>query len=83
MNSRRARSSFVEPRSHALERRRQLAQLVVAVIDDRLVEAAAGDPVGRALEPPDPAGRCIEAAREADNQDDERAQASPPGSADV
>ena len=55
MNSRRARSSFSSRSAHALERGGQLAQLVVAAVHDRLVEAAARDPVGRALEPADPA----------------------------
>ena len=46
----------LQPDAHPLERRGKLAQLVVARVDHRLVEGAAGDPLGRALEPPDPAG---------------------------
>ena len=45
----------LEPDPHPLERGRQLAELVVARVHDRLVEAPAGDPLGGALEPPDPA----------------------------
>ena len=54
MNSRRASSSWAR-RAHAVEDPRQLAELVQAVIDDGLVEAAGRDPLGRPLEPLDPA----------------------------
>ena len=45
----------LEPAPHPLERVRQLAELVSPAIDDRLVEAPAGDALDGALEPPDPA----------------------------
>ena len=45
-----------EAQPHALEGARQLAELVRAVIDDGLVEAPLGDPLGRGLEPADPPG---------------------------
>ena len=44
-----------EAAAHALERNGQLRQLVAPRDDDGLVEAAAGDAVGGALEPPDAA----------------------------
>ena len=56
MNSRRAWSSVREPHAHPVERAREPADLVAARVDDRLVEAAARNPLGRALEPPDPPG---------------------------
>ena len=40
--------------AHPLERRRERPELAAAGVDHRLVEAAIRDPVGRALEPPDP-----------------------------
>ena len=43
-----------EAQAHALERAGELAELVRAVIDDRLVEAPGGDPVGGELEAADP-----------------------------
>ena len=45
----------LEPDAHPLEGCRELTQLVVARVHHRLVESAAGDPLGCALEPPDPA----------------------------
>jgi hypothetical protein len=48
----------LEPLPHSLERCCQLADLVVATIHDRLVEATARNPFGRTLEPPDPA--CVQ-----------------------
>ena len=41
---------------HAVERRGQLAELVGAAVDDRLVEGALRDPVGGTLQATDPAG---------------------------
>ena len=41
---------------HAVERGRQLADLVGVVVDDGLVERALGDPVGRPLQAAEPAG---------------------------
>ena len=52
-----------EALAHPLERGGQLAELVPACIDDRLVEVAARDPLGRPLEPPDPAREEPSAAR--------------------
>ena len=40
--------------AHAVERARELADLVVAGVDDGLVERALGDPLGRLLEAPEP-----------------------------
>ena len=45
----------LQPRAHALERDRELPELVVAGVDDGLVEASVRDPLGGALEPGDPA----------------------------
>ena len=42
--------------AHAVERAGQLAELVLARVDDRLVETPARDPVGGALEPADATG---------------------------
>ena len=39
---------------HPVERGGELADLVVAAVDDRLVERALGDPVGRPLQAPEP-----------------------------
>ncbi len=39
--------------AHAFERRRELTELVVALVHDRLIEPALRDPVRRALEAPD------------------------------
>ena len=57
---------LAEPAAHALERDREVAELVVARVDHRLVEAAAGDSLGRALEPQDPlrVQRCEQIARD-------------------
>ena len=44
---------LAEPPAHPLERVGQVSELVVARVDHRLVEAAARDPLGRALEPQD------------------------------
>ncbi len=44
-----------EPQAHPVERPGELADLVAAVIHDRLLEVPGGDPLGRPLEPPDPA----------------------------
>ena len=54
MNSLRARSSLPSRTRMRSNASREFAELVVARVDDRLVEAAAGDPLGCALEPPDP-----------------------------
>ena len=63
---RRVRDEFppraLEPcqaQAHPVERRSELADLVAAVVDDRLVEAAARDPVGGPLEAPQPPGEEI------------------------
>jgi hypothetical protein len=64
----------LEPREldpHALERIRELADLVAAAVDHGLVEAAAGDPVGGALHAPDPPR---EQARGAEAEEDRDAQ---------
>ena len=56
---------------HPVERRGQLADLVGVVVDDRLVERALGDQVGRALQTAEPAGmerRDREAEDERDQQ---------------
>ncbi len=44
-----------EAAAHTLERPRELAQLVPPLVDDHLREVPARDPVGRPLEPADPA----------------------------
>ena len=44
---------LAEPPAHSLERVGQVAELVVARVDHRLVEASARDPLGRPLEPQD------------------------------
>src|SRR5262249_42965133 len=66
--------------THAIERARELTELVQAVIDDWLVEAPRGDPVGRPLEPFDPARKRPRAAiadakryEQADEAGDEQA----------
>ena len=56
-----------EPLAHAVERARELAELVLRRVVERLVEAAAGDPVGRALQAADPA-REDRGAAEAEDQ---------------
>ena len=66
-----------EALAHAVERARQLAELVGAVVDDGLVEAAARDPVGRPLEPADPAREDAGAAV-ADEQERDQTSASAP-----
>ena len=43
---------------HPVERRSELADLVLVVVDDRLVERALRDPVGRLLQAPEPP--CVE-----------------------
>ena len=82
MNSLRARSSCAEADAHALERARELAELVVAGVDDRLVEAAAGDPLGGALEPADPPGDASTRPRSrrttANEQPDQAGDEQPP-----
>ena len=45
----------LQANAHPLERGRQLSELVVAGVDDRLVELPDGDPLGGTLEPGDPA----------------------------
>ena len=45
----------LEPSAHALDRGCELAELVSALVDDRLFEATGGDPLDGALEPADPA----------------------------
>ena len=67
--------------AHPLERRRELAQLVVAEVDDGLVELALGDPVRGPLEPADPPrvqrrGRAAEDRR--DRERDPRRVQQPP-----
>ena len=58
--------------AHAVERARELADLVVAVIDDRRVEVAAGDALGGGLEPQQPV-REHPGRREAEHErEDER-----------
>ena len=46
---------LLEAHAHPLECRRELSELVISPVDDRLVEPTPGNPLGRALEPPDPA----------------------------
>ena len=58
-----------EPQAHPIEGAGQLAELVAAVILDRLVEITGGDPLGSALEPANPAredGRGAETRQERD-----------------
>ena len=45
-----------QAQAHPVERRGELADLVAAAVDDRLVEAAARDPVGGPFEAPQPPG---------------------------
>ena len=55
MNSRAGAIERREAQAHAFEGACELAELVGGLVDDGLVEAAAGDPLGRRLEPADPA----------------------------
>ena len=52
-----------EPLAHPLEGGGELAELVPAGVDDGLAEVTARDPIGCALEPPDPAGEDAKPAR--------------------
>ena len=58
--------------AHLLERHRELAELVVPEVDDRLVELALRDPVRGALEAPDAAGVDGRGGGAEDRRDQER-----------
>ena len=70
-----------ESLTHAVERTRELSKLVGAFVDDGLVEAAAGDAIGRPLEPADapPEETCASVAEEKRDQkrDQRRDQKAP------
>ena len=81
MNSRRRAIEHLEPDAHPLEGRRELAQLVLTRVHDRLVEGAAGDPLSGALEPPDSA--CVHrrqgiAGHDREQQPDQTRNQEPP-----
>ena len=64
-----------EPCAHPVERPRELAELVAAVIHDGVREIAAGDPVRSALEPLDPARKDRRGAEPQEDRGDEGDQA--------
>ena len=71
----------LEADAHALERSGELPELVVPAVDDRLVEAAAGDAVGRTLEAPDSPGvhgGGGKAEHERDHESDQPGEDQPP-----
>ena len=76
MNSRRAWSSCGQPQAHAVERPRELADLVGPVVGDRLVELARGDPLRRRLEPAQPPREQPRARVPDRERDDERERAA-------
>ncbi len=68
-------ASVVELReldAHAIECARELADLVVAVIDDRRAEVPARDPLGRRLEPEKPVREHARSREPEDEREDER-----------
>ena len=67
-NSFRAVSSWRELHAHPVERRRELPELVVAVVDERLVEVTLGDPLGGALDPAGSGARGSPAATAAEQR---------------
>ena len=58
--------------AHPLECGGELAELVLAVVDDRLVEPPLGDPVRRSLEPADPARVHRRGGAAQDRRDEQR-----------
>ena len=63
--------------AHALERGRELAELVPRPVVDRLLEVAGRDPVGRTLEPPDAAREDRGGAEADDERQPERDEPRP------
>ena len=85
MKSLRARSSASEARAHLLERAREVADLVLLAVDDRLRERAARDVVGGGPQPREPARERLGGERTGEQRDAEgerrrrsRAAARPP-----
>ena len=74
MNSRRARSSCDEAQAHAVERARELAELVGAGSTTGSSNVP-GDPLGGELQPPDPAREQVRGAVPDDQCEQQRQQA--------